>query len=227
MKRLALAFTVGALALAAPAAATRPPWEAGELVRLQTRQRVVALTFDAGGSDAGGRSILATLARDRVRATFFLTGHFVDSYPVLARTIGARFVVGNHTQTHPRLPRLPDAAVRREILGGQQRILAVTRHDPRPLFRFPYGDRDARTIRISRQLGYVPIRWTVDSLGWKGASRTAIVSQVVGSLEPGAIVLMHVDASDAAALPAVVAALRARTYRFVTLASVNSAAQGH
>ena len=46
-----------------------PAIVAGELVRLQTRQHVVALTFDGGGNADGAKRILAVLRRERVPAT--------------------------------------------------------------------------------------------------------------------------------------------------------------
>ena len=68
-----------------------PAIVAGELVRLQTRQHVVALTFDGGGNADGAKGVLAVLRREKVPGTFFLTGHFVESYPLLARVIGRRW----------------------------------------------------------------------------------------------------------------------------------------
>src|SRR5919198_4171799 len=92
-----------------------PPIVAGEIVRLQTRQHVVALTFDGGGNADGARGVLQILRRERVKATFFLTGHFVQSYPALARAIGRRYPVGNHTVNHLDLLRMSLPAARREI----------------------------------------------------------------------------------------------------------------
>ncbi|MGH3253280.1 MAG: polysaccharide deacetylase family protein [Trebonia sp.] len=100
--------------------------------------------------------ILATLRREGVPATFFLTGNFVRDFPAAARSIAAAgFRVGDHTITHPYLTRLSDAAVRQEILGGARQIAAVTGRDPVPLFRFPFGDADSRVIAIANQAGYV------------------------------------------------------------------------
>jgi peptidoglycan/xylan/chitin deacetylase (PgdA/CDA1 family) len=203
----------------------------GELVRLQTRQHVVALTFDGGGDAAPARRIMTTLRRDQVPATFFLTGHFVRTYPAIARAIGRRFVVGNHTVDHADLTRLSSAAVMHEIAGGATEIRRATGDDTHPLFRFPYGARDARTLAICHRLGYVSVRWTVDTLGWMGASvQTAggAVRRVVDALVPGEIVLMHLGSArdgstiDAHALPAVIRAVRARGYRFVTLRDVRA-----
>jgi peptidoglycan/xylan/chitin deacetylase (PgdA/CDA1 family) len=208
-----------------------PAIVAGELVRLQTRQHVVALTFDGGGNADGARRILAVLHRQQVPATFFLTGHFVKTYPVLARVIGRDYLIGNHTVNHLDLRRLSTPAVTREIVRAQHLILRATGRDTRPYFRFPYGARDVRTLRIVHRLGYASVRWTVDTWGWMGRSEQSVpgaVRRVVDHIVPGEIVLMHLGSSrdrstiDTNALPAVIRAVRARGYRFVTLAGVRA-----
>jgi peptidoglycan/xylan/chitin deacetylase (PgdA/CDA1 family) len=192
-------------------------------------QRVVALTFDAGANADAVPSILRTLEHANVPATFFLTGNFVRDFPASARAIaGAGYRIGDHTITHPHLTQRSDAAVQREILGAARQITAVTGQNPAPLFRFPFGDADARVISIANSLGYVPVRWTVDTLGWKGTSghitSEIVASRVLGALRPGEIVLMHVGSNpddhstlDADALPQLISQLKARGYSFVTL----------
>ena len=196
---------------------------------IPTNRPVVALTFDAGANADAVRSILATLRREGVPATFFLTGNFVRDYPAAARSItAAGYRIGDHTITHPHLTRLGDAAVRQEILGAARQIISVTGTNPAPLFRFPYGDTDARTIALANQAGYVPVRWTVDTLGWEGTAghitAAVVTSRVLAAARPGEIVLMHVGSNpddhttfDAEALPQVITELRARGYSFVTL----------
>jgi len=208
-----------------------PAVVAGELVRLQTRQHVVALTFDGGGNADGARKVLALLRRENVPGTFFLTGHFVRSYPLLARVIGRRYPVANHTVNHVDMRRLPTVVATREITRAQRMIMRATGRDPRPLFRFPYGARDARTLGIVRRLGYVSVRWTVDTWGWMGLQLQSVAGarrRVLDNLVPGEIVLMHLGSSrdhstiDSDALPGVIRAVRSRGYRFVTLAGVHA-----
>jgi peptidoglycan/xylan/chitin deacetylase (PgdA/CDA1 family) len=211
---------------------TRPVtgWLAGkDWTVIPTTRRVVALTFDAGANADAVPSILATLRRNGVPGTFFLTGNFVRDFPAAARSIAAAgFRIGAHTISHPYLTRLGDAPVRQQILGGAQQIASVTGKNPAPLFRFPFGDADARTIAIANQAGYVPVRWTVDTLGWEGTagkiSASVVVSRVLAAARPGEIVLMHVGSNpddhttfDADALPQMISGLRARGYSFVTL----------
>jgi len=198
--------------------------------RLPTSARVVALTFDAGSGAQGIPSILDTLAARKVPATFFLTGRWVTVFPDLARRIAAvpGYAIGNHTMTHPDLRGLSDGAIRGQVEDGEHWLDAVSgRASTRPIFRFPYGAYDSRTLGVVNDEGFASVLWTVDTLGWKGAAGGQTVDSVyarsVGAAEPGEIVLMHVGASpdgtmlDAEALPRVIDELRRRGYGFVNL----------
>lgn len=195
---------------------------------LPTTEKVVALTFDAGANADGVPSILDTLAQHEVPATFFLTGKWVEAYPEYAAQIGARYPVANHTYSHPDLTELSDDQVMSEISVGGDRIEEATGQDTRPMFRFPFGASDSRTVDIANSLGYGCINWTVDTRGWQGTSggqsADLIVDRVMGALQPGEIVIMHVgshptDGStlDADALPRVIEELRASGYQFATI----------
>jgi len=208
-----------------------PPIVAGEIVRLQTRHHVVALTFDGGGNADGAKGVLTALRRAKVPATFFLTGHFVQSYPRLARAIGRRYPVGNHTVDHLDMLRLSPGAASREVTRAAVMIQRATGRDTHPYFRFPYGSRNPRTLRMVNGLGYASVRWTVDTWGWMGLSQQSVagaVRRVMSNLVPGEIVLMHLGSSrdhstiDSKALPAVVRLVRARGYTFVTLAGIRA-----
>jgi peptidoglycan/xylan/chitin deacetylase (PgdA/CDA1 family) len=210
-------------------AAGLPQWLLGrEWTSIPTTRPVVALTFDAGGDAAGVRSILHTLSARHARATFFFTGEWVQRYPYKAARIAETYRIGDHSMTHPHFTRLGEPRIRRQVLRSAAVIRNVTGANPAPLFRFPFGDRNARTIRIVNSIGYVPVGWTVDTLGWEGTysgiSATSIVRRVLANLQPGEIVLMHVGANpkdhstlDADALPRLIHALRSHGYRLVTL----------
>jgi peptidoglycan/xylan/chitin deacetylase (PgdA/CDA1 family) len=200
--------------------------------RIPTTARVVALTFDAGANADAIPSILTTLRTKNVPATFFLTGQWVRNFPAQANDVTmSGFVVGNHTDTHPELTTLSDAEVRAQVLNAQRSILLANGAETRPFFRFPFGDVDSRVLGIVNNLGYVGVRWTVDTLGWQGTSggMTAqkVFDRVLAGLQPGEIVLMHVGSNpddgsmlDAAALPQIVDAIRARGYTFVTMSAL-------
>jgi peptidoglycan/xylan/chitin deacetylase (PgdA/CDA1 family) len=197
--------------------------------RIPTGSKVVALTFDAGSNAAGLPSISSTLRAKQVPATFFLTGNWARDFPAQANMIAADgYLIGNHSLSHPSFTQLTDAQVAAQVQGAQQAILRANGADTRPLFRFPSGDRNSRVLADVNRLGYVPVRWTVDTLGWKGTSGgqsvQSVTSRVLAAAQPGEIVLMHLGSNpddhstlDASALPAIIDGLRARGYGFVTL----------
>ena len=47
---------------------------------------------------------------------------------------------------------------------------AATARDLMRLFRFPFGDRDARTRGVANAKGYFSVLCTADTLGWQGKS---------------------------------------------------------
>ena len=56
--------------------------------------------------------------------------------------------------THPRLTGLSDATIGVELTDAEGAISAAGAA-PRPLLRFPFGDRDARTIAVVNDAGHV------------------------------------------------------------------------
>jgi len=225
----------GAPAQPTPAEPGAPPQapfpeslRAQDLTVIPGAGRVVALTFDAGANAAGLPKILSALAAKGVAATFFLTGNWAANNPqAVSQLVAAGHRVANHSMTHPGFTALGNDAITQQVRGAEQAILAAGA-DPRPLFRFPYGERDARTIAAVNSLGYVAVRWTVDTLGWKGtsggASMQAVADRVQAALQPGEIVLMHIGSNpddgttlDADALPQVIDRISGAGYGFTTL----------
>ena len=188
----------------------------------------VALTFDAG-SDAGHTSaILDELASRGIRATFALTGDWVEQNETLARRIVADgHVVMNHSYDHPSFTGVSsdDVALTTEARWSQldraeAMISSTTGRTSLPYFRPPFGDQDASVARDAGARGYrYLVMWTVDSLGWKGTDPSDVVARCVGLAEPGAIMMFHVGSAstDAEALPAVIDRLSAQGYTFVTI----------
>lgn len=214
---------------AQPSSALPAGLRGSDWTRIPTAANVVALTFDAGGNAAGLPSILATLQQTGTPATFFLTGAWIRAFPDQARQVADLGVpLGNHSDTHPHVPALTNAQIAAELTAAEDSLRAITGREFDPLFRFPFGDTTPLDISVVNDQGYVCVRWTVDTLGWKGTSggvdASGVLDRVTQAAAPGEIVLMHVgshpsDGStlDADALPSVISELRARGFQFVTL----------
>lgn len=165
----------------------------------------VALTFDAGSDDKAVKPILEELAKHKVRATFFLTGKFCEKFPEAVKEIAdAGMEIGNHSYSHPHFTKLTDAEIREQLSKAEDAILKATGKTAKPLFRFPYGDRNKRVAEIVAAEGYQSIYWLVDSLDSVGKPKTSdfLAERIIAKLAEGGVSLMHVSSVPSAeALP--------------------------
>ncbi|MFL5820948.1 MAG: polysaccharide deacetylase family protein [Solirubrobacteraceae bacterium] len=179
-------------------------------------RRVVALTFDDGPGIYTPR-VLGILRRLRVNATFFVIGEQVrGNETLLRRELADGNAIGNHTFTHANV----SGGGIRQMLSTQGAVRRATGYTP-CLFRAPYGAVSGLLIRQARSLGMNSIEWSVDPRDWSRPGTGAVYSRIVSATRPGAIILMHDGGGPrgqtVAALPRVIATLRARGYRFATL----------
>ncbi|MCX5582847.1 polysaccharide deacetylase family protein [Streptomyces erythrochromogenes] len=208
-----------------PAVRTRPilelPADAG------TNSSMV-LTFDDGPDPRYTPAILDTLGRHGVRAMFFVCGEMAaENGDLLRRMVAEGHVIGNHTWTHPLIPKLSRPALAAEI-GRTSEVVQRAVGEAPQWFRAPYGAWNRAAFEIGAELGMEPLAWTVDSLDWEEPGTTTIVSRVLRGAGPRAIVLSH-DAGgnrtqSVQAIASYLPQLIARGYRMTlpTLSSVAS-----
>ena len=202
---------------------------AKDYTKLPTKEKVVALTFDAAYDPAPLKDILAALKAADIQATFFLTGEFVRDFPKWTEEIVAGgYPIGNHSYSHPDFTTLSAKAMRDQIERTAAALVKLGAADPKPLFRAPYGALNKQVLSVLGSEGYVSVFWTIDTLDWKPERTTAqIKATVLGKLQPGAIVLMHVGSKqEAQVLPEIIKEIKARGYRFVNLREALPEASG-
>ncbi|HWH24780.1 MAG TPA: polysaccharide deacetylase family protein [Candidatus Limnocylindria bacterium] len=188
----------------------------------------VALTFDAEHPDrptspAVVDSILATLDRQSVRATFFLQGRWVESEPATAaRICAAGHLVGNHSFYHARMPLLSEDGFVEDVREAARVIRETCGLDPAPWFRCPFGAGadHSRTQWLLAGLGYRDVGWHVEVEDWEprhtGDDLARAVISKVEAHGDGAIVLLHSwPRSTGTGLGGMIGGLRQRGYDFV------------
>jgi peptidoglycan/xylan/chitin deacetylase (PgdA/CDA1 family) len=154
------------------------------------RGRYVALTFD-DGPGAYTRRVLAILRKRHIRATFFLIGSNVPSRAVTARAeLKDYAALGVHAWVHKSLDRRKQVKIRNQIVWTRNAIASATGAEAR-LFRPPYGARNARVDKVAHRLGMVEVLWSVDSGDSQGKNWRQIGREVLHSIKPGSIVLLH------------------------------------
>ncbi len=197
---------------------------AGELVsRVDTTDKVVALTFDDGPS-AHAPEVLDMLAAAKVPATFYLNGADLDRYPAQGRAIAeAGHDIGNHTYTHRRMVLVSPTTVADEIERTDAAI-ARTGYQGPVTFRPPFCKKLWTLPRYLAEHDRVSITWDVEPDSAGNPDTATIVDETVRSVRPGSIILLHVMADSRApsraAVPQIIERLRADGYDFVTVSEL-------
>ena len=189
--------------------------------------RRVALTFDDCTNGGAWSRILDELAAARVKATLFCTGTMVARQPALAlRTVRDGHSIGSHGWDHTKQLALSRPALRRRFAADISAWRRVVKATPTPYFRPPFGAYDERTLSEAARAGFSrTVLWDVDSLDWSKPGPGRIVERVVRQAAGGSIVLLHVLAQTADALPSVIRGLRARGLEPTDLDSLFAAGQ--
>ena len=191
-----------------PAPATPTPAAAG---------KTIALTFDDGPGPYTAQ-LLDILDQHGAKATFFLIGSKVSAQASVVRNIQARgHQLGNHSWSHPELPKLPIDQVAGEIDRTNDAIKQATGVKP-TVMRPPYGAVNGAVLEQLRLRGMSSILWSVDTRDWADRNSEIVCSRAVAGAHPGAIILMHdIHQTSVNAVPCILNALKQQGYSFVTV----------
>jgi peptidoglycan-N-acetylglucosamine deacetylase len=182
--------------------------------------RVVALTFDDGWSPTTLRQIYRILVRERVPATFFVTGIYVQRAPALWRQIAAAgFPLANHSYLHRDTRDLSARDEAKDLAMTRDVVEKATGRAMLPYYRPPYGARSPETDRRAASAGFpYVILWDTTAADTVRRPTVSGVVRTASAGRSGSIVLLHAGPSvTPRALPAIIARYRARGFQFVTL----------
>ena len=182
-----------------------------------TGNKVIALTFDDGPGPYTAH-LLDVLDQYGAKATFFLIGSKVSSQANVVRSIHARgHQLGNHSWSHPELPKLPAGQIAGEIDRTNDAIKQATGVTP-AILRPPYGAVNGVVLEQLRLRGMSSILWSVDTRDWADRNSDIVCSRAVAGARPGAVILMHdIHQTSVSAVPCILSALKQQGYSFVTV----------
>lgn len=203
---------------------------------LELPPKTVLLSFDDGPHPVHTPRILATLAEHKIKSLFFQLGHKLAepkavkdgqeipsalgrNQALLMQMVEAGHAIGNHSYSHPLMPKLSLSKINEEIASTQELLeLAVPAGPARSgMFRAPYGALNEEVMAAIEQHHLRLVLWNVDSMDWADPSAESIVRRVVKELDHAGrgIVLMHdIHEVTAEALPLLIQSLKERGYRF-------------
>ncbi|MGE5551174.1 MAG: polysaccharide deacetylase family protein [Bacteroidota bacterium] len=201
----------------------------GIVRRVETDEKIVALTFDDGPSAAYTGEVLRVLAALDVKATFFVTGAELAANMAQGKQIvAAGHELGNHTYSHKRMVFKSPAFIRQEI-EATDRLIRSAGYRGAIHFRAPGCKKLILLPWYLRRHNRKSIVWDVEpeSDPKTAADAAKIAAHVTARVRPGSIVLLHVmydgRAESRRAVGGIVRALRAEGYSFVTVSALLAA----
>ena len=211
------------------------------VTRANTKQKVVALTFDADMTPKMlkhlqqgkvtswyNAAVIKDLEDANIPATLFLTGMWIETYATTTVELSKNplFEVGNHSYSHGGftskcfgLNQVPESQDLSEIQKTDE-LLSKYAAQHVKLFRFPGLCFDKDDVAAAHASGYVVVDGDVygDDGFQKDASK--IVQNVISKVRPGSIVILHMHGGPnapqtAVALPIIIQKLKDKGYSFV------------
>ena len=184
-------------------------------------EKVIYLTFDEGYEAGYTEMILNTLKQNEVKATFFITSHYLNTASELVeRMINEGHIVGNHTSTHPSMPTKTDEEIEKEIMQLHQSVYEKFNYEMKYI-RPPKGEFNERTLKKSVALGYKTVMWSFAYFDWDEKKQPSIEeskSMIIGNFHPGEVMLLHPNSkTNAEVLDIIIKEAKNQGYEFKLL----------
>lgn len=192
--------------------------------RVETQEKVVALTFDDAPS-AFSNQVVDILNEKGIKATFYAIGKNIEEYPDEAKYIVVNGnELGNHSYSHQRFLLKSWQFIDSEIQKTNQLIRDVG-YQGKITFRPPNGKKLFLLPWYLKQHNIKTIMWDVEPDTYFQGESQAIVDYTLENTKPGSIILIHPFcdtncAADREALPQIIDSLQEQEYKFVTISEL-------
>jgi peptidoglycan/xylan/chitin deacetylase (PgdA/CDA1 family) len=181
----------------------------------------VVLTFDDGPMAKYTRPILAALAAQCTKATFFMLGEMAAEYPEVVKDIAEQgHTIGTHTWSHANLRRLGVERATVEIESAFTTVEKAATQPIAPFFRFPYLSESDAVATYLKDRNVAIFAVDVDSFDWRTHDAKSVIRRVMSGLQQrgkGIILFHDIHPSTVGALPELLAQLKAKGFKIVHL----------
>ena len=158
------------------------------------QDKYVYLTFDEGYEAGYTEEVLKILKDNNVKATFFITAHYLNTEPELVKQmIDEGHIVGNHTVNHKSMPSLTDEQINKETMDLHKMIYEKFGYEMKYL-RPPMGEFCERSLSITNSLGYKTVMWSFAYEDWnedKQPEEHTAKQKIIDNIHNGEIMLLH------------------------------------
>ncbi len=192
-----------------------------KLTHGNTKDKVIALTFDDGPHPGKTEELLGLLKKENVKATFFLVGKMAAKDPHSVRLEALQgHEIANHTFSHPTLTRLSVEDVMTEYQACSDVIKSITGKEPR-FCRPPGGDCDDAVVNAGARVGLITTMWTDDPGDFNRPDPEVLLDRTLKKATNGGIILLHDGIPQTMEiLPTLITELKKQGFRFVTVSEL-------
>ncbi|MFF2482599.1 polysaccharide deacetylase family protein [Paenibacillus sp. NPDC058071] len=185
-------------------------------------KKMAAIMINVAWGEEYLPSMLESLAKENVKATFFLDGSWLNKNGETAKRIQAEgHEMSNHAYSHPNMSELGKQAAYEQI-SKTEALLKSTLGASNRWFAPPSGDFNQTTLQVAAEQGLMTVLWTVDTIDWQKPPPETILRRVANKLTPGALILMHPTASSRDALPGIIRYVKEQGYALGTVSDTLS-----
>ena len=185
---------------------------------VETPEKVVSITFDTAWGNEDVDAIISALDNTGCKATFFVTGEWVDKFPDdVKKLYDAGHEIASHSDSHKHFNSLSESEMIADMDKADAKIKAVLGTD-NTVFRAPYGEYNKELVMACRKTGRYIIQWSLDSLDYTGLDAQQMEDRVLPNLRNGDIILFHTGTDNtAASIGGILEKIRAEGYEFKTV----------
>ncbi len=163
------------------------------IYKIDTYEKIVALTFDDGPSEKRTPALLELLNKYEIKATFFMIGENIEKTPDLAKAVyNQGHLIGNHSYNHPRLIfRSPSFII--DQISKTDDLIKSTGQKEVPYFRPPYSSKYIVLPLVLKSLDKKLVTGTYDppSQYRTPLDSEKVANEVVSNTKPGSIIYLH------------------------------------
>ncbi|HVD97137.1 MAG TPA: polysaccharide deacetylase family protein [Cytophagaceae bacterium] len=159
---------------------------------IDTKEKVLALTFDDGPDPLKTPQILEILRLHNIKATFFVIGGKIKGSEELLKQIEREgHLIANHSFSHSYFfDFYSTSKVIDDLALANRTIQEVIGKTPK-LFRPPYGVTNPNIAKALKTSGLISIGWNVRSLDTVIQNADKLYKRVISRIKPGSILLFH------------------------------------
>lgn len=182
----------------------------------------IYLTFDCGYENGYTKSILKTLENNNVKATFFITGHYLKSSREIVKTmIENGHIIGNHTLNHKDFTKSTNSEIIKEIKELEDVFYKEFNLPMSKYVRPPRGEYNETSMKVLNENGYKTVFWSLAYVDWHKDDfygDNYSYKKIMSKIHNGAIILMHTVGKDNCVdLDIIIKGLKKLGYNFSSL----------